>query len=350
MPLSTTIHELQQNSLLPGVVIAYQYGFDEPVIQAFGTDGAGSALTQGSIFPVASVTKLAMALAILLQVDRGAVTLDDEVGKHLSSINPMAASRTIRQLLSHTSGYGMDVANKEGRHALSLTWELLRADCLLEAPVTEPYKQVQYSNLAYIILGALLEKITRLRCGDALTETVLRPLGVRGWLGYNPDVPHAIIGDIRGIHRGTALETFNSPFWRSLALPSGGLCTDAAGALTLTQSFQSNSGFLSPEIAEIATSDQTHALPGGFMKPLWWEHSSWGLGPELRGTKAPHWIDTSFPANSFGHSGASGMIVWTDPDNRFSLAILGARTADGGWLLRHGPTLTRAIRQEIGLL
>jgi CubicO group peptidase (beta-lactamase class C family) len=350
MTLSTTILELQQNSNLPGCVVAYQYGYDDPVIQAFGTDGIGDPLSPGSVFPVASVTKLAMALAILHQIDCGIFNLDDTVEKLLDDINPEAGKRTIRQLLSHTSGYGMDVTNKEGRHSLSLTWELLRADCFLEAPVTDPYMQVQYSNLAYIILGAVLEKVTGLRCADALSHTVLRPLGIRGWLGYIPDVPHANIGDIRGIHRGTELETFNSPFWRSLELPSGGLCTDAAGTLTLTQSFQSSSGFLSHQIAEAATSDQTRGLPGGFMKPLWWEHSSWGLGPELRGAKTPHWIDSSFPANSFGHSGASGMIAWTDPDNRLSLAILGARAADGGWLLRHGPILTRALRQEVGLL
>jgi len=43
------------------------------------------------------------------------------------------------------------------------------------------------------------------------------------------------------------------------------------------------------------------------------------------------------------------MIAWADPDNRLSLAILGARAADGGWLLRHGPALTKAIRQEVGI-
>ena len=243
----------------------------------------------------------------------------------------------------------MDVTNKEGRHSIGLTWELLRADCVVEAPAQPPHTTVQYSNLAYIILGSILEVVTRMRCPEALAETVLRPLGIRGWLGYNPDVAHAVIGDIRGTHRGTELETFNSPFWRSLSLPSGGLCTDAQGALSLVQAFLPDAEFLTPELLHAATTDQTGGLHGGFMKPLWWEHSSWGLGPELRGTKTPHWVDSSFPPHSFGHSGASGMIVWTDPDNRFSVAILGARAADGGWLLRNGPLLTKAIREEAGI-
>jgi beta-lactamase class C len=243
----------------------------------------------------------------------------------------------------------MDVTNKEGRHAIGLTWAQLRADCLVEPAQTATNTTVQYSNLAYIILGAILEHVTGLSCADALTQIVFRPLGIRGWLGYNPDVAHAIIGDIRGVHRGTELETFNSPFWRSLALPSGGLCTDAHGAMALVQAFLPSGSFLSDELISAATTDQTHGLAGGFMKPLWWEHGTWGLGPELRGDKTPHWVDASFPPHSFGHSGASGMIAWADPDNRLALAILGARAADGGWLLRHGPALTKAIRDEVGV-
>lgn len=350
MSLQQTIQELQQTSLLPGLVIGYQYGFHDPVIHAYGNDGAGLPLNTESIFPVASITKLAVSLAILRQIELKNMRLDDPIGEYRSDIEPIAAQRTIRQLLSHTSGYGMDVTNKEGRHAIGLTWDMLRTDCLAEAPTQPAYYHVQYSNLAYIILGALLEAVTGLPCADALAQTVLRPLGIRGWLGYNPDVVHAVIGDIRGTHRGTELETFNSPFWRSLSLPSGGLCTNAAGALTLVQSFDPMHGFLSSELAEAATADQTRGLAGGFMKPLWWQHGSWGLGPELRGTKSPHWVDASFPPHSYGHSGASGMIVWNDPDNRFSVAILGARAADGGWLLRHGPTLTKLLRQEVGLL
>jgi CubicO group peptidase (beta-lactamase class C family) len=349
MTLASTIAQLQSSSVLPGLVVAYQYGYHDPIIQAFGVDGAGTSLSKDSIFPVASVTKLAVALAILQQVDRRSISLDTPIGDILPGLHLAAQSRTIRQLLSHTSGYGMDVTNKEGRHAIGLTWAQLRADCLVEPPQTAAITTVQYSNLAYIILGAILEHVTGLSCADALTQIVFRPLGIRGWLGYNPDVVHAIIGDIRGVHRGTELETFNSPFWRSLALPSGGLCTDAHGAMTLVQAFLPSGSFLSDELSSAATTDQTHGLAGGFMKPLWWEHGTWGLGPELRGHKTPHWVDASFPPHSFGHSGASGMIAWADPDNRLALAILGARAADGGWLLRHGPTLTKAIRDEVGV-
>jgi beta-lactamase class C len=92
---------------------------------------------------------------------------------------------------------------------------------------------------------------------------------------------------------------------------------------------------------------QTGTLGGGFMAPLLWAQSPWGLGPELRGNKAPHWIAPCFAADSFGHSGSSGMVVWADPSQRLRIVILGARAADGGWLLRHGPKLSELLWQEV---
>jgi len=49
----------------------YQYGYDEAVIGAYGVDGAHKPLHRDTLFPVASLTKLATALAILTLVDKG---------------------------------------------------------------------------------------------------------------------------------------------------------------------------------------------------------------------------------------------------------------------------------------
>jgi CubicO group peptidase (beta-lactamase class C family) len=60
----------------------------------------------------------------------------------------------------------------------------------------------------------------------------------------------------------------------------------------------------------------------------------WGLGPEVRGAKEPHWVAAAAGPDSFGHSGASGCLAWYAPAADTAFAILGARTADSGWLLR----------------
>jgi beta-lactamase class C len=334
---------------LPGLVLATQYGFEPAHIQAWGIDGAGIPLSETSVFPVASITKLALSLAIHRLVDRGSITLNDPIGAYISDIHPLSASRRITSILAHTSGFGFDLPNKEGRYTHGLTWPALARECLDTPPEVESDVRVQYSNLGYGILGVLLERVSQRTCAEALHDLVIQPLGIQAWLGDNPNVTCAVIGDVRGRHRGTDLETYNSPFWRSLALPWGGLCTDAHGALSIVQAFSSQSDMLSPARRHDAISDYTHQLAGGFMKPLMWEQSPWGLGPELRGTKQPHWVSNTFPADSFGHSGASGMLAWHDPQSMLSFALLGARAADGGWLLRHAPEISRRLRESHGL-
>jgi len=348
MQFAEYIGHHQARGTLPGVVVAHQHGYADPVIHAFGTDGADQQLTETSIFPVASITKLALAIAVLRLAETGQIDLSAPVGNYCNDIHAEGADRSLLSILCHCAGYALDLPNKEGRYALGLSWPALAQECLETAPTTAAWQQVQYSNLGYGILGVVIERITQLACAEALQRLVFQPLGIRAWLGAPPAPLHtAYIGDVRGRHTGTALETFNSAFWQSLALPWGGLCTDATGALTLVRAFLPHTGLLSAESCDVATRDHTRGLAGGFMAPLVWPQSPWGLGPELRGNKQPHWVDASFPAHSYGHSGASGMLAWSDPDHLFSVVILGARAADGGWLLRHGPTLTRLVRQMV---
>jgi beta-lactamase class C len=152
------------------------------------------------------------------------------------------------------------------------------------------------------------------------------------------------LADVRGRQRGGELEPFNSAFWRSLALPWAGLLTTAEGALALVRAFQGHpAAFLRPETRAEATRNQTGDLAGGFVKPLYWSPCPWGLGPDLRGAKMPHWAPHEAGAESFGHSGASGCVAWATPSAGVAWAILGARTADSGWLLRRAPAIGAAI-------
>ncbi|NBU63108.1 MAG: class A beta-lactamase-related serine hydrolase [Chloroflexia bacterium] len=343
MDFTSYINQNQQQGILPGLVLGYQYGYDAPVITAYGVDGAQHALTTDSLFPVASITKLALSLAILQLIDHGLIALDEAIGTYVNDIIPASAPLTIRSLLCHASGLALDLADKDGLYAIGLDWPKLAQECLNSPPAKPAWSGVQYSNLGYGLLGILIERMTGQRCADALSSLVLTPLGIRGCLGNPTDLAVATIADVRGRHRGTALETFNSPFWRNLALPWGGLCTDAAGALALVDAFLPHSDFLTPDLRDIALGDHTRGRAGGFMPPLWWNPSPWGLGPELRGTKAPHWVSPQFAPTSFGHSGASGMVVWADESSMVRIVMLGARAADSGWMLRHGPQITSLV-------
>jgi beta-lactamase class C len=344
--LSNTMHravvEVMSAGHVPGIVVAVARG-DGPVeYLALGVDALGRPLGHDSIFPVASITKLATALVVLRLIENGALALDDQLSDHL----PVVAQGdvTIRRLLCHTGGLPLDISEQTTPYTPGLDWPRLRVACLetpLEAP---PGTRVQYSNVGYGLLAAVVEQRTSQPFAAALRELVLDPLSVEGYLGVEPPRPPAALADVRSTHRGGTLEPFNSAFWRSLALPWAGLLTTADGALRLVRAFGGYpSNFLRPETRAEATRSQTGDLAGGFVAPMLWSPCPWGLGPELRGAKAPHWAPTQAGANSFGHSGASGCLAWAAPTAGVAWASLGARTADSGWLLRRAPAIGAAI-------
>ena len=97
---------------------------------------------------------------------------------------------------------------------------------------------------------------------------------------------------------------------------------------------------MSPELLAEATRDQTGGLPGR-MVFVEWPGCPWGLGPELRGDKAPHWTPGEASPTSFGHVGASGSIAWADPAAGVAWALLGARFFIDWW--KDWPAIGAAI-------
>jgi beta-lactamase class C len=338
------IEEAMRAGQVPGVVVAAARGAGPPAFLAVGSDAQGQPLEPASILPVASVTKLATALAVLRMAENGALALDDQLSEYLPDAQAARPGVTIRSLLCHTSGLPIDLSGGAAPYAPGLDWPKLRAACLEAQLEAAPGTRVRYSNVGYGLLAAIVEGHAEQPFGTALRALVLDPLGVEGSLGDEPPRPPAVLADVRGRHSGTELVPFNSAFWRSLALPWAGLLTTAEGALKLVRAFGDHpAGFLKPETRAEATRNQAGDLAGGFVPPLEWAPCPWGLGPDLRGAKQPHWAPAQAGADSFGHSGASGCLAWASPAADVAWAILGARTADNGWLMRRAPAIGAAI-------
>lgn len=342
--LTQTVEDILATGLLSGlsVLVAHRGKLVERVVR--GHDARGRDLQADSIFPVASITKMALALAFFRLVEEEEIALDDRLSDYLPQAEAARGDINLRQLLCHISGLPTDVDERLAPYNADLSWEILREACLktpLEAP---PQTRLQYSNVGYGLLGAVLEVVMGTPFNEVLGSLVLRPLQIEGYLGDEPPRQTAAISHVRGAHAGTEIEPYNSRLWRSLALPWGGLFTTAEGALKIVQAFAGRpEDFLQPETRALAVADHTHGLAGGFITPLWWDPCPWGLGPDLRGTKKPHWVPASASPQSFGHSGASGCLAWADPSKELEWVILGTRTADSGWLLRRGPAIGDAI-------
>lgn len=343
------VRHVMERARLRGLAMSAAVGEGEPEFLCLGTDAGEQPVEPDSLSPVASITKLATALTALRLVDRGSLALDAPLAAYLpEAVSAAHDGVTLRRLLSHTSGLPLDLPANAAPYADGLDWPTLAAACLGTTLERPPATRVQYSNVGYGLLAATVERTTGQSFPDALGELVLRPLEIEGYLGTAPPRPPLQIAGVRGPHKGTPHETFNSPFWRSLAMPWAGLVTSPRGALALVRAFLGTpQGFLRPETRSEATSNQAGDLAGGFVRPLIWEKCPWGLGPELRGEKSPHWAPSEAGPDSFGHSGASGCVAWASPSRGAVWIVLGTRVADSGWLLRQGAELGRMVLETL---
>ncbi len=338
------VEAAMEGGQVPGMVLAVARG-DHPVeYLATGVDGLGRPIARDSLFPIASITKLATALAVLRLADAGELGIDETLEQHLPGAASAQPGVTLRALLCHSSGLPLDLASSAVPYALGLDWPTLGMACMLTALEAPPQTRVQYSNVGYGLLALVVEQRSGSPFAEALAQLVLDPLGVEAYLGHEPPRAPAAVADVRGGHSGGELEPFNSLFWRSLAFPWGGLVSTVDGALGILRAFLGRpADFLRPETRAEAMRSHTGALSGGFVKPLLWSPCPWGLGLDIRGEKDPHWAPAEAGTDSCGHSGASGALAWAAPGADVAWVILGARTADNGWLLRRAPAIGAAI-------
>jgi CubicO group peptidase (beta-lactamase class C family) len=339
------VEDTMRQTSVPGVIVAVARASQPPEFLWMGTDGAGMRLAEDSLFPVSSITKLATALAILRLAGRDAVTLDDPLARHIPEAAAARDDITVRMLLCHTAGLPVDLKGGAAPYAPGLDWPALARACLATRPVIPPTTRVHYSNIGSGLLAILVERLVAKPFAEAFVDLVLGPLGIEAYLGSEPPRPPVRVAGALGEHAGTDLEPYNSPFWRSLAMPWAGLVTTAAGALALVRAFAGlPGGFLAPDLLAEATRDQTGGLPGGVIGIGQWPRCPWGLGVELRGDKTPHVTPALASPDSFGHAGASGCLVWNDRQVGVSWAILGSRTAES-WNT-HWPAIGSAVLSQ----
>jgi CubicO group peptidase (beta-lactamase class C family) len=293
---------------VPGAVVAVAVADGPIAAVAFGTDGRGDRLAADALFPVASVAKLGLALAVLRLADAGLLTPDDPLARHLPDAAAARSGVTLRHLFAHTSG--LPTASGGGPVE---SWAEIAAADLAAAPERPVGHRVVYTAVGYNLLALVAERLTGRSIQALYRDTVLGPLGVEGYLGTAP---------VRPV---TPLAGDAAPRDRSHGWPTRDLITTAAGSLALARAFAGvPSGFLRPESRTAATRDQTDGAGGG-MSSLQYARSPWGLGPELPGDKQPHWAPVAASPRSFGHAGAGGRVAWMDPDAGVGWAVITSR-------------------------
>ena len=131
-------------------------------------------------YSIGSVSKQFLAGALLLLVQEGKLSLDDRVGRFLPSLT-RAKDITLRQLLSHTSGY-QDYYPLD--YVAPFMQEPVTAEGILERWAKKPLdfdpgSEWQYSNTNYVVAGRILEKVAGMPLMAFLESRIFRPLGMQ---------------------------------------------------------------------------------------------------------------------------------------------------------------------------
>lgn len=144
---------------------------------------AKRAITPTTVFRLGSITKQFTAAIILQLADEGELSLTDPVSKFLPDYPKPGADATIVQLLNHTSGIKSYTGipgwmASEEKTARPLTTQQLIAEFKDHPADFEVGTEHRYNNSGYVLLGAIIEKVTGKPWYVAVEERIAEPLGL----------------------------------------------------------------------------------------------------------------------------------------------------------------------------
>jgi len=134
------------------------------------------ALTDSTIFQIASVTKIFTALTLLIELNKAKIDVRESIGKVVPGLSPGLSSITFHQLLSHTSGM-IDYYPPTAKYDTGI-FEFFKenGDNLLFA---KPGKVFSYSNTGYALLALIIERLTGKKYVDVVGMDVIDPLKLK---------------------------------------------------------------------------------------------------------------------------------------------------------------------------
>jgi uncharacterized protein YbbC (DUF1343 family)/CubicO group peptidase (beta-lactamase class C family) len=318
--IDAVVKEGIDDGRLPGTVVLVVRQGKIAFRRAYGLRSkqpAETRMTADTVFDLASLTKpVATATSIMILLEQGKLSLSDRVSRHLPEFGQNGKdSITLAQLLLHTSGLIADNPvedYKDGRK------KALEHICRLQ-PVVEPGSKFIYSDVNFIVLGELVERLS----GDPLDvfarKHIFEPLGMRDttfrpgkalaeraapterrenrWMRGEVHDPRAyLLGGVAG-HAGL-FATAND-----LAI---------FAQMILSQGSYAGKRILSPATVRLMTTPQR--VPGG------WRAFGWDVQTSYSSNRGD-----GFRFGSFGHTGFTGTSIWIDPSSQTAVIFLSNR-------------------------
>ncbi len=227
--VDAVVRERMQREHVPGATVAVCH---RGIPRYVGTYGLASLeldapVTERSVFDLGSLTTTFTAALVQLLVEDGALRLSDELVTYVDDPPDAWRGITIADLLSHTSGLAARLETTSGVSGSgTVPVERLLEEARRTPRVGVPGERVVYSEIGYLLLGVVIERVTGRAFADVLGQRILEPLRLHETTVGDPE--RIVPGRVQTYHwNGTAF--VNAPRARGMGLPShGGLVSTLA--------------------------------------------------------------------------------------------------------------------------
>jgi CubicO group peptidase (beta-lactamase class C family) len=306
----------------PGAALAVTHGGQLLALRAFGRftyDAASPEVLRETAWDLASLTKpIAAASMAMLLHERRCYSLDSAVVTFLqefaSAADPRREQVTVRMLLEHSSGLPA-----HRKLYLEATGREAMVAAAMRVPLdSAPGARYEYSDIGFILLGELLERLAGERIDVFCQREVFAPLKLNFYFSpYCPDLKkipptgtdteyrHRIIQGEVGDENASAMGGIAA---------HAGLFGDALSVARYAECFlRGGSPIFQAETVQLFTTRATR--PAGSSRTPGWDTPS-----------TPSQSGTRFSPRSFGHLGYTGTSLWCDPERGLSVTLLSNRT------------------------
>ena len=289
-----------------------------------------SAMHVDSIFWIASMSKPVTAVAVLMLMEEGKLSLEDSIDKYIPELGTLRTADgklqkiTIKHLLTHTSGMG-DATVEETKPARTLA-ELIPV--FATKPLAfEPGTKWSYCQAGILTLGRIVEIISGQPFATVLQKRLFDPLGMKDTTFYltESQMPRWVIPAKRDGEQLLPAEIGilfgHPPTWRDHYPASNGGLFSTAPDYTRFAQMLLNGGildgrrYLNAESVRQLSTVQTGDLVTGFTPG-----NGWGLGVCV--VRQPQGVTEMLSPGTFGHGGAFGTQVWIDKEEGVILIIM----------------------------
>ncbi len=344
--VDVVLEKAVQDGTFPGVVVLVRQNGQVVYRKAHGyrsLEPDAASLSEETVFDLASLTKpLATTVALMRFVAEKKVRLDDRISRFFPNFGTCGkTTTTIRQLLSHSSGlpawrpYYESLRPRKKKITQLATLgsqsarDFIYAQVQREKAEYTPGSRALYSDLGFMLLGALVEDMSGTSLDQYCWNKIYRPLGLQA-IGF------INLERLRQKKYETATEmiapTERCP-WRKRLL-CGEVHDDNAYAMG---GVSGHAGLFAPidEVdrlvsALVACHAGSHPfLPAAVVRDFWTVNpavpdSTWACGWD---TPAPHGSSAGelFSSRSIGHLGFTGTSVWIDLERNTHIIMLSNR-------------------------